>query len=276
MTSLNDFSLVAASSGRFSFVVVVVLNTGLDAMNKKRSMSPSSPPSVTSSVKLGLYENAAGHWCLRKPSFNCRQCTGISSALPHFAQESSLTFTFRLFDIDATQKTVSLIAANYATAVVFRLVFLEASGRIVFYVFLPCLLCIVSKTGCMTRLKLFDLPPPGSQMANTNWFNDVVKHSSRVVADVWGPHSVAVNVRRLDSTKFFELLVAFSKIVIQLFMSPSNISAYGPRILYAVLYLSITSEPRHEKMWLRESPTSQNTNRPAQPRKLASILKFRL
>ena len=34
-------------------------------------------------------------------------------------------------------------------------------------------------------------------------------------------------------------------------------------------------EPRHEKMCLRESPTSQDTNRPAQPQKLARVLKFR-
>ena len=35
-------------------------------------------------------------------------------------------------------------------------------------------------------------------------------------------------------------------------------------------------EPRHEKMCLRESPTRPDTNRPAQPQKLARVLKFRL
>ena len=35
-------------------------------------------------------------------------------------------------------------------------------------------------------------------------------------------------------------------------------------------------EPRHEKMCLRESPTRPDTNRPAQPQKLARVLKFRI
>ena len=35
-------------------------------------------------------------------------------------------------------------------------------------------------------------------------------------------------------------------------------------------------EPRHEKTCLRESTTRQNTNRPAQPQKLARVLNFRL
>ena len=35
-------------------------------------------------------------------------------------------------------------------------------------------------------------------------------------------------------------------------------------------------EPRHEKMCLRESPTRRDTNRSAQPQKLARVLKFRL
>ena len=35
-------------------------------------------------------------------------------------------------------------------------------------------------------------------------------------------------------------------------------------------------EPRHEKMCLRESPTRLDTNRPAQPQKLARVLKFQL
>ena len=37
-----------------------------------------------------------------------------------------------------------------------------------------------------------------------------------------------------------------------------------------------TFEPRHEKICLRVSPTSQDTNQPAQPQKLARVLKFRL
>ena len=35
-------------------------------------------------------------------------------------------------------------------------------------------------------------------------------------------------------------------------------------------------EPRHEKMCLQESPTRPDTNRPAQPQKLARVLKFQL
>ena len=35
-------------------------------------------------------------------------------------------------------------------------------------------------------------------------------------------------------------------------------------------------EPRHDKMCLREFPTRPDTNRPAQPQKLARVLKFRL
>ena len=38
----------------------------------------------------------------------------------------------------------------------------------------------------------------------------------------------------------------------------------------------ILYEPRHEKMCLRESPTRLDTNRPAQPKKLARVLKFQL
>ena len=37
-----------------------------------------------------------------------------------------------------------------------------------------------------------------------------------------------------------------------------------------------TIEPRHDKMCLREFPTRPDTNRPAQPQKLARVLKFRL
>ena len=36
------------------------------------------------------------------------------------------------------------------------------------------------------------------------------------------------------------------------------------------------NEPHHEKMCLRESPTRPDTNRPAQPQKLARVLKFQL
>ena len=35
-------------------------------------------------------------------------------------------------------------------------------------------------------------------------------------------------------------------------------------------------EPRHDKTRLRKFPTRPDTNRPAQPQKLARVLKFRL
>ena len=35
-------------------------------------------------------------------------------------------------------------------------------------------------------------------------------------------------------------------------------------------------EPRHDKTCLREFPTRPDTNRPAQPQKLARVLRFRL
>ena len=35
-------------------------------------------------------------------------------------------------------------------------------------------------------------------------------------------------------------------------------------------------DPRHDKTCLREFPTTPDTNRPAQPQKLARVLKFRL
>ena len=41
-------------------------------------------------------------------------------------------------------------------------------------------------------------------------------------------------------------------------------------------YISCEPPPPHEKMCLCESPTSQDTNRPLQPQKLARVLKFRL
>ena len=44
----------------------------------------------------------------------------------------------------------------------------------------------------------------------------------------------------------------------------------------ADLYASHAFEPRHDKMCLREFPTRSGTNRPAQPQKLARVLKFRL
>ena len=37
-----------------------------------------------------------------------------------------------------------------------------------------------------------------------------------------------------------------------------------------------TYEPGHEKTCLREFPTMPDTNQPAQPQKLARVLKFRL
>ena len=37
---------------------------------------------------------------------------------------------------------------------------------------------------------------------------------------------------------------------------------------------SLCREPRHDKMCLREFPTRPDTNRPAQPQKLARVLKF--
>ena len=40
--------------------------------------------------------------------------------------------------------------------------------------------------------------------------------------------------------------------------------------------LTQLNEPRHDKMCLREFLTRPDTNRPAQPQKLASVLKFRL
>ena len=38
----------------------------------------------------------------------------------------------------------------------------------------------------------------------------------------------------------------------------------------------IVFEPRHDKTCLREFPTRPDTNQPAQPQKLARVLKFRL
>ena len=42
------------------------------------------------------------------------------------------------------------------------------------------------------------------------------------------------------------------------------------------LFISIIYEPRHDKTCLREFPTMPDTNRPAQPQKLARVFKFRL
>ena len=36
------------------------------------------------------------------------------------------------------------------------------------------------------------------------------------------------------------------------------------------------NEPRHDKTCIREFPTRTDTDRPAQPQKLAGVLKFRL
>ena len=47
-----------------------------------------------------------------------------------------------------------------------------------------------------------------------------------------------------------------------------------PIQLLETLHIAHQFEPRHEKMCLRMSPTSQDTNRPAQPQKLASVSKF--
>ena len=41
-------------------------------------------------------------------------------------------------------------------------------------------------------------------------------------------------------------------------------------------YHNEISEPRHDKTYLQEFPTRPDTNRPAQPQKLARVLKFRL
>ena len=38
----------------------------------------------------------------------------------------------------------------------------------------------------------------------------------------------------------------------------------------------ICNEPRHDKTFLREFPTRPDTNRPAQPQKLARVLQFLL
>ena len=50
----------------------------------------------------------------------------------------------------------------------------------------------------------------------------------------------------------------------------------GVRIFrkFTVYGFDNTSEPRHEKMYLRESLTRPDTNWPAQPQKLARFLKF--
>ena len=44
----------------------------------------------------------------------------------------------------------------------------------------------------------------------------------------------------------------------------------------SVTIFDILYELRHEKMCLREFPTRPDTNRPAQPQKLARVLKFQL
>ena len=46
--------------------------------------------------------------------------------------------------------------------------------------------------------------------------------------------------------------------------------------LYRFRITVVSSEPRHDKTCLRECPTRQDTNRPAQLQKLARVLKFRL
>ena len=45
---------------------------------------------------------------------------------------------------------------------------------------------------------------------------------------------------------------------------------------HKVVNIRHINEPRPEKMCLRESPTSPDTNRSAQPQKLARVVKFRL
>ena len=40
--------------------------------------------------------------------------------------------------------------------------------------------------------------------------------------------------------------------------------------------MALENEPRHDKTCLREFPTRPDTNWPAQPQKLAGVLKFRL
>ena len=44
----------------------------------------------------------------------------------------------------------------------------------------------------------------------------------------------------------------------------------------SVLIIALSFEPRHDKMCLREFPTRPDTTRPAQPQKLARVLKCRL
>ena len=49
----------------------------------------------------------------------------------------------------------------------------------------------------------------------------------------------------------------------------AHVQFHYPALYVLRAYIVHTSEPRHEKMCLRESLTSQTTNRPRQPQKLA-------
>ena len=55
-----------------------------------------------------------------------------------------------------------------------------------------------------------------------------------------------------------------------------HISSFSFLWLANVMIATTTDEPRHEKTCLQEFPTRPDTNRPAQPQKLARTLKFRL
>ena len=55
-----------------------------------------------------------------------------------------------------------------------------------------------------------------------------------------------------------------------------SFSVYSPTGSSFMHHDTTSNEPRHEKMCLWESPTRPDTNWPAQPQKLARVLKFRL
>ena len=53
-----------------------------------------------------------------------------------------------------------------------------------------------------------------------------------------------------------------------------NVTIQEEESIMSFVILSISYEPRHYKMCLREFPTRVDTNWPAQPQKLARVLKF--
>ena len=59
-------------------------------------------------------------------------------------------------------------------------------------------------------------------------------------------------------------------------MSNKTVITLMATIAVIAQYLTYVSEPRHDKMCLRKFPTKPDTNRPAQPQKLARVLKFRI